>query len=232
MQHTALSCDSGPVLAVMIPYIDGASRTCCICLSRHFKRNVILCSQSLEARPYEVRMNRPQNNATRNSMVWGDRSKDDFNMLAQLQKVRCTVSAVGHAQWLPRLHFCVCKDLPACVLGVCVCVCVSHVTCEYPSIAFAGVSFFLHRSRINSSLCSPRCFSRSFPKMEHWLSNCLEQHSQTPCLAFASQIEVESELQSLRARLENMTEKYNRAAAARDKVDRAPTQEARVRSLL
>lgn len=54
----------------------------------------------------------------------------------------------------------------------------------------------------------------------------------TPTPPCAVQIEVDSELQSLRARLDDMTEKYSRAVAEREKVDSAPLQEVRVRFLL
>lgn len=47
-----------------------------------------------------------------------------------------------------------------------------------------------------------------------------------------SQIEVESELESLQARLDDMTEKYSRAMAERDKVDSAPLHDTRVRGYL
>lgn len=43
------------------------------------------------------------------------------------------------------------------------------------------------------------------------------------------QIEVESELQSLQARLDDMTEKYSRAMAERDKAESAPLHDIRVR---
>lgn len=47
------------------------------------------------------------------------------------------------------------------------------------------------------------------------------------------QIEVESELQSLQARLDDMTDKYSRAMADRDKVDSsAPLHDIRVRVYL
>lgn len=49
---------------------------------------------------------------------------------------------------------------------------------------------------------------------------------------FRQQIEVESELQSLQARLNDMTEKYSRAMAERDKVDSAPIHDIRVRGYL
>lgn len=42
------------------------------------------------------------------------------------------------------------------------------------------------------------------------------------------QIEFESELQSLQARLDDMTDKYSRAMAERDKVETAPLHDIRV----
>lgn len=48
---------------------------------------------------------------------------------------------------------------------------------------------------------------------------------------FCAQIEAESELQSLQARLDDMTEKYHRAVAEQETVDSAPLREERVRYL-
>lgn len=45
-----------------------------------------MLSQS-EARPDGALKRRLHSMATLDSVVWGDSSKDDFNMLAQLQKV-------------------------------------------------------------------------------------------------------------------------------------------------
>lgn len=49
---------------------------------------------------------------------------------------------------------------------------------------------------------------------------------------FCAQIEAESKLQSLQARLDDMTEKYSRAVAEQETVDSAPVLEERVRYCL
>lgn len=53
----------------------------------------------------------------------------------------------------------------------------------------------------------------------------------SPSRRHCAQIEVESELQSLKAQLDDMTEKYSRAIAEQETVDSAPLREERVRPI-